>query len=203
MKIKLYVEGGGDSKALKRRCRRGFAKFVEKAGLKGRMPRVVPCGGRRSAYNDFKRAIEVGGSIPMLLVDAEEPVVAESPWTHLRQRSGDEWVRPSGAHDDHCHLMVQIMESWFLADKPGVAAFYGSGFRSDRLPQNPNVEQIGKADVLRGLGGATRDTKKKKYSKGVHSFEILGEIDPIVVEKAAPSAKRLLKTLRAGGPGPG
>ena len=202
MRIKLYVEGGGDTRDLKSACRRGFARFVEKAGLKGRMPRIVPCGGRRSAYDDFKLAIESGDSIPMLLVDAEEPVAASRPWDHLRRRPGDQWERPSGAHDDHCHLMVQIMESWFLADKPGLAAFYGSGFRTHRLPQNPNVEQIGKADVLTGLSRATRDTKKK-YSKGAHSFKILGEIDPIVVEKAAPSAKRLLKTLRAGGPAPG
>lgn len=42
--MKIYVEGGGDSKELKTRCRRGFSNFFEKAGLKGRMPRVVACG---------------------------------------------------------------------------------------------------------------------------------------------------------------
>ena len=32
--IKIYVEGGGDRKDLKTRCRQGFSKFFEKAGFK-------------------------------------------------------------------------------------------------------------------------------------------------------------------------
>ncbi|WP_156013419.1 hypothetical protein [Thioalkalivibrio sp. HK1] len=46
MKIKIYVEGGGDIKVLKTKCRKGFRNFFRKAGLDGRMPRVVACGGR-------------------------------------------------------------------------------------------------------------------------------------------------------------
>ena len=75
MSIKLYVEGGGDSKELKARCRRGFRKFIEKAGLEGRMPRIVACGGRQNAYDSFVAALDVEGPmgpIPMLLVDAED-----------------------------------------------------------------------------------------------------------------------------------
>ncbi len=54
VKIKLYAEGGGGSKALKRACRRGFRIFIEKSGLKVRMPEIVASGSRGNAYEDFK-----------------------------------------------------------------------------------------------------------------------------------------------------
>ena len=202
MSITLYVEGGGDSKDLKTRCRRGFAKFVENAGLAGRMPRIVACGGRNNAYKSFETALDMGERTPMLLVDAEGPVSAESPWDHALNQDG--WDRPNGAGDDHCHLMVQIMESWFLADRSALVSFYADGFRVGALPaENRSVEQISKADVLRGLKRATRNnTTKGSYHKGSHSFTILGKINPSVVESGAPSAKRFLDVLRAGGPGP-
>ena len=196
MSIKLYVEGGGDSKELKARCRRGFRKFIEKAGLEGRMPRIVACGGRQNAYDSFVAAFDVEGPIPMLLVDAEDPLTAANPWEHLHNR--DTWARPNGAGDDQCHLMVQVMESWFLADRPALKSFYDHEFQESALPGNPRVEQISKADVLDRLARATRSPKtKKSYDKGSHGFDILGEINPLVVERAAPYAKRFLDTLRA------
>lgn len=204
MSIKLYVEGGGDSKALTTDCRRGFRKFFEKAGLAGRMPRIRACGSRRNAYDDFKTALGNGSEVPMLLVDAEDPFTAGSSWEHLRNRQEDRWARPTRASNDHCHLMVQVMESWFLADKSALESFFGQGFKANRLPANPDVERVSKDDVLRRLARATDNlkTKQKSYSKGSHSFKILGSIDPSRVESAAPSAKQLLDVLRAGGPGP-
>ena len=129
----------------------------------------------------------------MLLIDAEAPVNAQGPWQHLRTSDG--WARPRGATDDQCHLMVQVMESWFLADADALESFYGSGFRKQALPRNPNVEQIPKEDVLRGLDRAARGTQKGGYSKGKHGFEILASLDPITVKQAAPYANRLLGAL--------
>lgn len=200
MSITLYVEGGGDDKATHIKCRKGFRRFLEKAGLEGTMPRIKACGGRGNAYDSFKTALATGDRIPMLLVDSEDPVRARGgPWAHLQSRDG--WDRPSGARHEHCHLMVQVMESWFLADKPALASYYGQGFREGALPANPHVEQIGKADVLNGLARATQ-ALHKGYDKGSHSFEILAKIDPAVVESVAPAAKRLLDVLRDGGPKP-
>lgn len=54
MSSKLYVEGGGDSKTLKTACRKGFRSFLGKAGLTGRLPRIVAGGSRRNAYESFK-----------------------------------------------------------------------------------------------------------------------------------------------------
>ncbi|MDE2984912.1 MAG: DUF4276 family protein [Gemmatimonadota bacterium] len=199
MTVRLYVEGGGDSKRLKTQCRRGFRKFIEKAGLQGRMPRIVACGGRQRAYDSFATALDAGTSTPMLLVDAERRVTDSSAWEHLRKRDG--WSRPGRAHENQCHLMVQVMESWFLADRGTLKAFYGPGFHEESLPSDPSIERIVKADVLDGLARATRKTSKGPYDKGPTSFDILAEVDPSKVERSAPHAKRFLDTLRAGSQG--
>ena len=56
MNVKIYVEGGGDTRALRTLCRRGFSEFFAKVGLRGRMPRIVASGGRRQAFDDGLKA---------------------------------------------------------------------------------------------------------------------------------------------------
>ena len=51
MSIRLYVEGGDESKTLKTACRKGFRSFLENAGLTGRLPRIVAGGSRRNAID--------------------------------------------------------------------------------------------------------------------------------------------------------
>lgn len=194
MSIRLYVEGGGDSKTLRTACREGFGTFIENAGLSGRMPRIVACGGRDKAYDKFKIAHANRDGISLLLVDAERPVRQAGAWEHLQQ-APDDWPRPDGATDDQCHLMVQIMESWFLADRDALEEFYGQGYRENALPQNPQIERVAKDDVLNGLDRAARDTSKRGYHKGSHSFEILAKLDPEKVQNASPRAKRFIQAL--------
>ena len=91
--------------------------------------------------------------------------------------------------------MVQVMESWFLADADAVESYYGAAFRKQALPRNPNVEQVPKEDVLRDLDRAARGTQKGGYSKGKHGFEILDRLDPDKVRAASPYANRFLGTL--------
>ena len=93
--------------------------------------------------------------------------------------------------------MVQAMESWFLADKEALTAYYGQGFRRQSLPANPNIEQIPKNDVLDGLQRATQGVSKGPYHKGKHGFEILARLDPMKVRGASPYADRLIRTLVA------
>lgn len=91
--------------------------------------------------------------------------------------------------------MVQCMESWFLADTRAVADHFGQGFQQSALPPNPQVEQIPKADVLRGLRNAARATNKRRYAKASDSFRILAKLDPPTVAAAAPYAARFLTAL--------
>ncbi len=194
VKIKIYVEGGGDRKDLKRRCSQGFSRFFEKAGFKGRMPSVVACGSRRNAFDNFRTALKAASEtdLPMLLVDSEE-AVSESPWEHLKSRDG--WERPNGAGDNQAHLMVQVMESWFLTDRPALAKHFGQGFRESALPNQTEIEEIAKQQVFDSLKSATRDSRAGAYDKGKHSFDVLGKLDPSKVRSASPHADRLLLAL--------
>ena len=191
--IKLYVEGGGAGKSLKSACREGFKNFIKKTGLSGMMPGVVACGSREKAYDRFKTAHLNKDETSLLLVDAEESVQQTGPWRHLKVR--ENWDPPNGATDDQCHLMVEVMESWFLADRDALKEFYGQGYRQNALPQDTQIERIPKDDVLDGLDGAARNTSKRGYDKGAHSFEILAKLDPEKVKNASPYAKRFIEAL--------
>jgi hypothetical protein len=206
--VKLYVEGGGDAKSLQIECRRGFREFLEKAGLKGKMPRITACGGRRQAYDDYCLALKSGESA-VLLVDSEAPVAPEHqqpegqpaqwrPWQHLKARAGDDWDKPAGAQDADCHLMVQVMESWFLADRDALKAFFGQGFHENALPAaNRPIEGVAKDDVYSALKQATQNCKTKaEYGKGEHSFKLLARIDPAKAMDASPWARRFVDELK-------
>lgn len=210
--VKLYVEGGGDSAALKTACREGFARFLEKAGLSGHMPRIVACGGRQDAFDSFCTALK-NGEPALLLVDSEAPVALAAqlgdatvkdvrsqwlPWLHLLHRPGDGWEKPAGAQDMQCHLMVQCMESWLLADRASLKVFFGQGFLENKLPpDNPDVEAIAKNELYQSLANATRTCKTKaQYGKGEHSFKLLALLDPVKVMDVSPWARRFIDELK-------
>lgn len=207
--VTLYVEGGRDSKDQKDpniECRRGFRKFITNAGIAAPTDilRIVPCGGRGSAYKVFCKAIEEGEDA-MLLVDSEEPMSPQhqtdknisewQPWDHLKCR--DHWNKPNGSNDTDCHLMVQIMETWFLTDAGNLQKFFGAGFNSYSLPsETDSIESIRKGKVFAVLEEASRNTKKGAYKKSAHSFELLSCICPDKVTKRSPWARRFVDELR-------
>lgn len=189
----VFVEGGGSTKKQQRACRLAFTALFRNAGLAGAMPRVSASGSREQAYEDFCDAIPKESGDAILLVDSERAVQAADPWSHLRQE--DHWGRPKGAGAESAHLMVQVMESWFLADKSVLAAHFGQDFRPNSLPQGTVVEDIPKRDVLRGIQAASRQTNKP-YDKGRDSFAILQRLDVSLVTAACPHAERLIKALQ-------
>lgn len=197
--FRVFVEGGSKG-ALNARCRAGFSKFFEKSGLKGKMPKVVACGSRRNAYEDFcvSLAKAKAGDVCVLLVDSEAPVTCEEDevWEHVYSREGDKWPQPNGAEPAHLHFMVECMEAWFMADKTCLEAYFWHGFETDKLPSRSDIEQIAKTDLYEGLKKATKNCKTKaSYGKGAHSFDILGKIDHAKVIAASPFAKRLIEKL--------
>ena len=115
MSVRIYVEGGfqGSTKAA---CRQAFRTFFQKVIPHGSFT-VIASGDRCAAFKDFCLALRQNhGEYIILLVDSEEAVAAAA-WQHLATRQGDNWQRPIGASDDQAHLMVQVMEAWFLADR--------------------------------------------------------------------------------------
>ena len=192
--VKLYVEGGGDSHALRTACRKGFSQFLKKAGLAGKMPRIVACGSRNDAYHSFCTALQNGDEIPLLLVDSETIVRPDDgSWRHLYRR--DNWPQPDNANDEQAHLMVQCMETWLVADVDTLATYFGNGFNRRSLPQQANLEDVNKEEIYRSLEAATRQTDKQGYRKGKHSFVLLGQINPTVVGNRCSSARKFINQL--------
>lgn len=208
--MKLFVEGGGDkkgknSKALRTACRHGFTEFLKKSGLHTR-PRISACGSRQNAYDDFCIAI-ANGEDAMLLVDSEAAVSADCqqhksekwlPWKHLAEQPGDQWQKPQGATDDQCHLMVQCMEAWLIADLATLKKFFGQGFREKALPAPSRpIEEVPKQQLYDGLKNATKNCDTKSaYGKGEHSFDLLARIDPHKVADQSPWAARFLNSVK-------
>lgn len=202
MSITLYVEGGG-YRALDTELRKAFQIFLTAAGVVQR-PRVVACGSRQAAYTDFCNALATTNQV-LLLVDAEAAVATAhaqgtaaqwQPWAHLLQRDG--WACPNGATDLHCHLMVECMENWLLADPNMLSTFFGNGFDLSKLPKpGQSVEALGKVQTLGALKAATQGCKTKgQYGKGAHSFKLLALISPVKLLPVAPWAQRLVDALR-------
>ena len=200
MSVKVYVEGAGYS-ALDAKCREGFRNLLTKAGFSGRLPRVVPCGSRNDAFDKFKSALRRQDEYPILLVDSED-VVADAnlpdanpsgAWAHLSRRDG--WTWPTDAQDDQAQLMVATMETWLLADRQKFIAYF-PGLRASALPDS-DLESRSKEDVAEALEKATQSSRKGRYHKGNHSFDLLGEVNPAELESRLPHFRRFIEALRA------
>ena len=192
----VYVEGGGDGRSLGVRFREGWRQFLERAPGVGRV-KIVRGGGRDQTFRRFATAVAAAGprAAVLLLVDSEGPVAeGRTVWEHLGAR--DRWTRPDGAGDDQAFLMVQVMETWFLADRGALRAYFGARFRENAIRDWPALENVPKATVFEALDRATASCGRR-YAKGRVSFELLARIDPAHVEDACPHAKAFLNRLRA------
>lgn len=158
MSAKIYVEGGGAGELLDTLFRQGWSDFFRASGLTGRMPRVVRGQGRLRTFDLFVNSVSSAsaGELPMLLVDSEKAVApAHTVWQHLKLKSRDNWDKPNGAADDQAFLMVQVMESWFLADRALLRSYFGPALRVAHLKAWPALEQVSKPDVMNALEQAT------------------------------------------------
>ena len=197
MKIKLYIEGVGDSPLQATLFRKGWQTFFQNAGLAGRMPKTIRGGGRNATFDAYQTAVltKEPDELPLLLVDSEDLISdGAADWAHLTARDG--WARPTNVGDDDAFLMVCCMETWFLADREALKRFFHDCWRDNAVPQWPDLEAISKEMVFGKLALATAGCGKKAYAKGKRSFEILKVIDPAIVESKCPGAKRLLDRLR-------
>ena len=193
--VRIYVEGGGD-KETKAWVRQGFSSFlkdfVDIARSRKIKWQIIACGPRNNAYRDFMKALKTHPDVfNMLVVDSEGPVKGK-PWAHLQRRDG--WTS-HGVDDAQCHLMVQMMEAWFIADINALEGFYGQGFNANAIPKNTNVEKISKHRIESALKAATQRTTKGEYHKTHHGPKLLEQLDVSKVRKAAPHCDRLFTIL--------
>jgi hypothetical protein len=201
--VRICVEGGGDSKEQHTRCREGFSKLIEKAGFKGRMPRIIAGRGRESTYDKFKTAVAAGAqaAYPMLLVDSEDPVPEEETvpdsavaWGHLKSR--DNWDCPAGVKNDQVQLMATCMETWIMADRGALYTVFGASLRTSALLPQHDLEARTRQDVHSALEHATQDcSRERAYRKGVRSFQVLAQLDPETLNQHLPHFRRFITTL--------
>ena len=196
MRVIVHVEGGGNRRESRARCREGFSEFFQDAGLARRVLRVIPGGARSETYKNFTDDVgsASGTDFVVLLVDSEAPMEAASVWEHLRTK--DDWRRPDGCSEENVHLMVQCMEAWLVADRETLASYSGRDFNAGAVPHGTDVEGYTVGRLFGDLKRATRRCRKGPYSKGKHSFEVLARLDSQKVMAAAPHAQRLIETLR-------
>lgn len=188
--IRIYVEGH-------HRLDSGFKAFLGEIRQAARQRAVrcepIMCGA--TPVRDFMKALRTHpDALNVLLIDSDRSF-DNNLFEQLRQR--DDWQPPPGAEpgDDRVFWMVQLMESWFLADRDALRIYYGQGFHTNALPGNPQVENVPKADVLAALKAATRGTTKGEYHKTAHAPQLLARLDPVRVKTAAPNCRRLFETL--------
>ena len=195
--VTIYVEGGGNNTTTKAALRNGMNQFLgslkEAARTRSWKWKLVFCGARNDAYDKFNTARRNDDpGIVMLLVDSEGPVDA-SPRDHLARK--DRWDL-DGVEEDRIHLMVQVMETWIVADPEALAAYYGQHFRANVLPARQNLEEVDKAQIASALERATEQTQKGRYDKISHA-DLLARIDPEQVRQHCAHCARLFDTLAA------
>jgi hypothetical protein len=171
--IRVYFEG---DVALKPGFHALFTELREKAREKRVGLRLIAAEG--TPDRDFAMARKYHPeACNLLLRDSEGPLPAN--------------------RDDSVFWMVEMMESWFHADKDALAEFYESGFQKGSLAANPKVEEIPKRDLVNGLKAATKPTKKGAYHKTAHAPKLLQRIRPTLVRAAAPNCERLFQAVLA------
>lgn len=199
--IAIYIEGGGDTAQTLTPFRTGMSAFlkpiVDEVRKKRIKWRVIPCGGRRAAYDAFVDALLNEPEVHnVLLVDSEDPIaITVAPWTHLRDRVGDGWVQPAGADETRCQMMVACMEAWFLGDPANLKRHYGGNFDETKLPPANQAETRTKTDINNALRQATRDTPAGEYKRIRDGAKLLARVDSATVRTHCKWCDRLFKAL--------
>ena len=214
MTYRLYIEGGGradpEPGEMNRAAmvddnaeafRRGWQIFFNKAGVDGQMLEVAVGGGQQEAFALFDNQLnryaghEKTEPKPVLLVDSEEPVAdGHNVWDHLESRHQHRFQRPANADEHSAYMMVQAMETWFIADMPALQRFYGDSLDANCFENLPPLETMPKEDALITLQKATLMCSRH-YKKGRRSYRLLAEIEPQLVAAACPHADQLLTYL--------
>ena len=202
--IQIYIEGGakGQDRASSVELRRGFSVFfnelVEKAREKKIRFSFIICGSTEITCKIFSQANKISPTdFLVLLIDSDIAISEdETPKSFLQKQPKLKKYNLKEIAENQCHLMVQVMESWFLADVAALKIHFGVDFKENKLRKNKKVEEIAKDDVLNSLKEATKDRKKGSYHKIQDGAKLLELINPNKVRESAPHCERLFVTIR-------
>lgn len=197
--ITIFMEGGGRGQGGRAKLRQGMDAFLgslkQTARRKKLRWKLVCCGPRGEAYRRFRSTVLSSGpgDTSILLVDSEDRV-DKSPRAHLSGRKEDKWDLRF-TKDANVHLMVQVMETWIVADPQALAEYYGQRFGKARLPNRADLEEEPKKRVILALESATGPTDRGTYGKIGHASALLMRINPEKVKARCPHCRRLFEEL--------
>jgi hypothetical protein len=199
--IRIYIEGDTKHKGKNTdiTLRQGFNSFfrelVDKAKSRNIALRPITYGSKFETFKKFldgKR--EYQNTFVLFLLDSDAPIDEDETPKSFLQKQNPTWHLQE-TEENQCHLMVQVMESWFFADKDNLAEFYGQNFNRNALAKNANVEKIKKSDVENNLANATKNTQKGEYHKTKHGAKLLEIINPQKIRQASLHCDRLFETI--------
>lgn len=196
--VAIYMEGGGETSETKAAIRQGMGAFLSALRDSARRKRwhwkIVPCGDRIRARDAFLNARTQDPSTHAVLLVDSETAVPHAPKQHLLARDG--W-HLDDVLDSEIQMMVQIMETWIIADAEVLQAFYGQGFSAGALPKHADLEQVTKIDVAHSLEQATRNTQKGRYHKIRHASQLLERVRSDSTRARCAHCERLFSTVGA------
>jgi Domain of unknown function (DUF4276) len=185
--IRIYFEG---DKSLKSGFDAFFKELKARASEKRCRLEFIATGG--TPEQDFGIALRTHPKCWNILLRDSEGAHDPDRSRALCTKHGWDAVRA-----ESIFWMVEMMESWFHADKRALEDFYGQGFRRQALAPNPEVEKIRKQDLESGLSAATRLTRKGDYNrhKTAHGPELLAKINARRVRAAAPNCAKMFNAI--------
>ena len=189
--IRIYFEG---DRLLKPGFDAFFGDLIKRARAQRCSFSLIASGSGATAVRDFGIALRYHRDAwNVLLIDSEGPA-SGAHWQALC--ASNPWIR---SHSDSIFWMVEMMESWFHADRKALERFYAKGFKPAALRPNQKVEEISQRDLRDGLHAATKDTSKGSYfdHKPSHGAKLLELIDPNLVKQAAPNCRRIFEAILA------
>jgi hypothetical protein len=139
--IRVYFEG---DESLRLGFKAFFREIVELAESKRWRLEFVATGG--TPVPDFRIALKTHlKAWNILLLDSDGLVTGAL----FGEKCGSQGLKRSDS--DSVFWMVQIMESWFLADAEQLQEYYGQKFKRSAVGSIPDVEQIPKKRVYAKL----------------------------------------------------
>jgi len=178
--LRIYFEGDVG-------LRQGFRRFLDGIyqAVGTRRCRVELVATNGTPVQDFYDGLKANPHAwNVLLLDSDGP--ANCPHDELCRGKK---IDPS--HSGSVFWMVQIMESWFLADLGALRTYFGDRFPETAARGNPKVEQIPKADAMSRIENAAGG----KYHKVRDGGKLLALTDSEKVRKAAPNCDRMFSTI--------
>lgn len=191
--IHVYIEGGArnQDRAASAALRRGFSMFLTKLCPEIRAKNIklntVIVGSTELTCKVFTQENENSPEkFFVLLVDSDVAVdKAEKSKTFLQNNPKLVRCDLRNVEENQCHLMVQVTETWFLADVETLKNHFGKDFKEKKLRKTADIEAIAKDDVLSSLEEATKTRKNGGYHKIKDGAKLLEQIDPEKVRHAA------------------